>query len=97
VDSTKQISAIEYQEMKKKQDRQISRSDIRETSKSGEMRRHPTIRILLNKWQRQKEKEQMRREKEHWRYQEECERRRVQEKTNIIGTVLSSNIAGMKA
>jgi len=33
VDSIKQISATEYQEMKKKQDRQISRSDILETSK----------------------------------------------------------------
>jgi len=52
VDSTRQISAAEYQEMKKKQDRQISRSDFHETFKSGEMRRRPTVRILLNKWQR---------------------------------------------
>jgi len=51
--------------------------DIPETPKSGEMHRRPTVRILLNKWQRQKEKEQMCQEREHWRYQEECERRRV--------------------
>ena len=51
--------------MKKKQDRQISRSDIPETSKSSEMRRRPTVRILLNKWQRQKEKEQMRQERDY--------------------------------
>ena len=77
VDSARQILAAEYQEMKKKQDRQISRSNILETYKSGEMRRRPTIRILLNKWQRQKEKVQMRQERDYWRYQEEYERRRV--------------------
>jgi len=77
VDSIKQISAAEYQETKKKQDRQISQLDVPETSKSGEMRRRPTVKILLNKWQRQKEKEQMHQERDHWRYQEEYERRRV--------------------
>ena len=78
VDSTRQISTTEYQKMKEKQDRQISqisRSDIPETSKSGETRRRRTIKILLNKWQRQKEKEQMCKEGDHWRYQEEIERR----------------------
>jgi hypothetical protein len=43
------------------------------------MRRRPTVRILLNKWQRQKENEQMRQERDYWRYQEEYERRRIQE------------------
>ena len=71
VDSTRQISATEYQEMKKKQDQQISQS--------GEMRKHPIVRILLNKWQRQKEREQMRQEREYWMYQEEYKRRRIQE------------------
>jgi hypothetical protein len=52
VDSIRKISTIEYQKMKEKQDRQISQLDILETSKSGEMRRRPTVRILLNKWQR---------------------------------------------
>jgi hypothetical protein len=75
MDSTKQISAAEYQEMKKKQDRQISRLDIPEISKSGEMCRHPTVKNLLNKWRRQKEKEQMRQEREYWRYQEEYEKK----------------------
>jgi len=64
-DSARQISAIEYQEIKKRQDPQISQSDIRETSKSSEMCRRPTVRILLNKWQRQKEKEQMRQERDY--------------------------------
>jgi hypothetical protein len=59
MDSTRQISTAKYQEMKKKQDRQNSRSDRPKTSKDSEARMHPTIRILLNKWQRQKEKEQM--------------------------------------
>jgi hypothetical protein len=68
VDSARQISAAEYQKMKEKQDRQISQSGIPETSRSGEMRRRP-IRILLNKWQRQKEKEQMHQERDYWRYQ----------------------------
>ena len=67
VDSTRQISAAQYQ---KKHERQISRSDFPETSKSDEMR---------NKWQRQKEKEQMRQERDYWRFQEEYERRRIQE------------------
>ena len=50
VDFTRLISATEYQEMKKKQDRQITPSDIREASKNGEMHKRSTIRILLNKW-----------------------------------------------
>jgi len=79
VDSTRQISTVEYQKMKEKQDWQISRSDLPETSKNGEMRRHPTVRISLNKWQRQKKKEQMCQEKDYWRYQEEYERRRIHE------------------
>jgi hypothetical protein len=79
VDSARQILVAEYQEMKKKQDRQISRLHVLETSKSGEMHRRPTVRILLNKWQRQKEKAQMCQERDYWRYQEECERRRIQE------------------
>ena len=32
---------------------------MKEKQDHGEMRRRPTIRILLNKWQRQKEMEQM--------------------------------------
>ena len=79
VDSTRQISAANYQKMKEKYDQQISRSDIPKTSKNGEMRRCPTVKILLNKWQRQKEKEQMRQERDYWRYQQEYERRRIQE------------------
>jgi len=49
VDSEKQISAKEYQEIKMKQNRQNSRHDQPETSKASEMRRRPTSRILLNK------------------------------------------------
>jgi len=43
------------------------------------MRRRPTVRILLNKWQRQKEKEQVCQERDYWRYQEVHERRKIQE------------------
>ena len=49
VDPEKQISAEEYQEMERK--RKDSQYDHPRTSRTGEMRRHPTVRILLNKWQ----------------------------------------------
>jgi hypothetical protein len=42
-----------------KQKQQNSQYDQPETSKAGEMRRRPTSRILLNKWQRQQEKDQL--------------------------------------
>jgi len=96
VDSKRQISTVEYQEMKK-HDQQNSRYDHPETSKDGETHRHPNIRILLNKRQRQKEKDQMHREKDYWRYQEMHDRRRIQEEMIITGIVLSFNIARMKA
>jgi len=54
--SERQILANEYHEIKKKQDQQNSRCDCLETSKAGEMRRCPIIRILLKKWQWQKER-----------------------------------------
>ena len=50
MDSTKQILAAEYQEMKKKQDRKNSPFDHLETSKDSEARSRPIVRILLNKW-----------------------------------------------
>jgi hypothetical protein len=79
VDSEKQISAKEYQAIKVKQKRQNSRYDQPETSRAGEMRRRPTSRILLNKWQRQQEKDQLRREKEYQEWLEEEEYRRYQD------------------
>jgi len=97
MDSTKQISAAEYQEMKKKQDRQNSRSDHLETFKDGEERSRPTVRILLNKWQRQKEKEQMRQERDYLKYQEVHKKGGFKKKMNITGIVVSFNIARMKA
>jgi len=65
--------------MKKKQDRQNSRYDHPETSKDGEACRRHTVRILLNKWQKQKEKDLMCQERNYWKYQEIFERRRIRE------------------
>jgi len=56
VDSERQISSAEYQEIKRKRDRQNSRYHCPKTSKDREAHRCPIVKILLNKWQRQKEK-----------------------------------------
>jgi hypothetical protein len=75
VDSEKQISAKEYREIKAKRNQQNSRYDQFEISKVGAVRKHSTSRILLNKWQRQKEKEQIRQEREYQEWLEEEEYR----------------------
>lgn len=66
--------------MKKKP--QDSRSDQPKSSRTGEARRRPTVRILLNKWQRQKEKIQLRKEREYqeWIEEEEYRRRHDEER-----------------
>jgi hypothetical protein len=73
VDSEKHISAKEYREIKAKQNQQNSRYDQFEISKVGAVRKRPTSRILLNKWQRQKEKEQIQQEREYQEWLEEEE------------------------
>ena len=56
VDPERQISADEYREIKRRRDKQKSRYEQRETSKYGVTKPRVTSQILLNKWQRQKEK-----------------------------------------
>ena len=55
-----QISANEYREIRKRRDQQKSRYEQGETSSDGAMKPRVTSRILLNKWQRQKEKDYQR-------------------------------------
>ena len=55
VDPKVQISANEYKEAKQQHDLQKGRYEQSETSRAGAMHPHVTFRILLNKWQRQKE------------------------------------------
>ena len=68
-----QILADEYREIKRRCVEQKSRYEHRETSKDGATRLRVTSRILLNKWQRQKEKD-------YQRWLEEQEYQRQQEK-----------------
>jgi len=57
VDPKMQISADEYREIKRRHDQQNSRYEQGETSRNRAIRPRFTSRILLNKWQRQKEKD----------------------------------------
>ena len=56
VDPKMQISADEYREIKICRDKQKSRYEQEEISKGGAIKPWVTSRILLNKWQRQKER-----------------------------------------
>jgi hypothetical protein len=51
------ISADEYREMRRCRNKQKSRYEQGETSKDGATKPHVTSRILLNKWERQREKD----------------------------------------
>ena len=55
VDPKMQISADEYREIKRRRDKQESPYEQGGTSKAGATRPRVTSRILLNKWQWQKE------------------------------------------
>ena len=57
VDPEMQISADEYREIRRRYDKRKSRYEQGETSKEGATKPRVTSRILLNKWQRQKEKD----------------------------------------
>ena len=65
-----QISADEYREIRRRRDQQKSRYEQGETSRDGVIRPCATSRILLNKWERQKEKDYQRwvEEKEYQRH-----------------------------
>ena len=70
-----QMSADEYREIKRHRDQQKSQYEQGETSRNGAMRSHVTSRILLNKWQRQKEKDyQCFLEEKEYQHQQEKER-----------------------
>ena len=60
VDPKIQISADEYREIRRRSTKQKSRYEQGETSKNRAMKPRVTSRILLNKWQRQKEKDYQR-------------------------------------
>ena len=60
VDPKIQISTNEYREIKRHCDEQKSRYEQGETSKDGATKPHVISRILLNKWQWQKEKDYQR-------------------------------------
>ena len=84
VDPEMQISADEYRKIKRRRDQQKNRYEQGETSRDGEMRPCVTSRILLNKWQRQKEKDyqHLLEEKEYQRQQEEERYEREQTKSH---------------
>ena len=84
VDPEMQISADEYRKVRRRRDQQKSRYAQGEMSRNGEIRPHVTSRILLNKWQRQKEKDYQccLEEKEYQRQQEKERYERKQAKSH---------------
>jgi hypothetical protein len=79
-----QISADEYREIKRHRNQQKSQYEQGETSRDGAIRPRVTSRILLNKWQRQKERDEQRwlEEKEYQRQQEDEKYERKQAKSH---------------
>ena len=69
VDLEMQISADEYREIRRHRDQQKSQYEKGEMSKDGTTKSRVTSRILLNKWQRQKEKDY-----QHWLEEQEYQR-----------------------
>ena len=57
VDPEMQISADKYREIRRRRAEQKNRYEQRKTSKAETSKSRVTSRILLNKWQRQKEKD----------------------------------------
>ena len=75
VDPDMRISANEYREVRRRRDQQKSRYEQGEMSRDGAMRPHVTSRILLNKWQWQKEKDY-----QHWLEEKEYQRQQEEER-----------------
>ena len=69
VDPEMQILANEYREVRRRHDQQKSQYEQEEMSKDGATRPCVTTRILLNKWQRQKEKDY-----QYWLEEQEYQR-----------------------
>jgi hypothetical protein len=76
IDPKVQISTDEYEEAKKQRNQQKSRYEQGETSRVGALCLRVTSRILLNKWQCQKEKDHQRWLKEE--YERLCEEERYE-------------------
>ena len=75
VDLERQISADKYRGIKRRRDKQKIRYEQGETLKAGSTKLQVTSQILLNKWQRQKEKDYQRwLEKQEYQHQQERER-----------------------
>ena len=70
-----QILADKYREIKRCHDKQKSQYEQEETSKDGATKPRVTSRILLNKWQRQKEKDY-----QHWLEEQEYQRQQEKER-----------------
>ena len=96
VDPKMQISADEYREIRRHRAEQKSRYEQGETSKAEATKPRVTSRILLNKWQRQKEKDYQRWLRDKAYQHQLKEERYERNKPDYIGIVLSSDIAGMK-
>ena len=79
VDPKMQISADEYREIRRRRAEQKSRYEQGETSKVGMIKPRVISRILLNKWQRQKEKDYQRWLKDQ-EYQRQLEKERYERK-----------------
>ena len=96
IDPEMQIWADEYKEIKRRRDQQKSRYEQGETSRNKAMRPRVTSRILLKKWQWQKEKDYQcwLEEKEYQRQQEEERYEREQAKLHWNCPFL--DIVGMK-
>ena len=74
VDPEMQILADEYREIRRRCDKQKSRYEQGKTSKDGVTKPRVTSRILLNKWQQQKEKDYQRwLEEQEYQHQQEKE------------------------
>jgi hypothetical protein len=57
VESSLQMTTEEYREIQQRREKQKSRFEQGESSRTASLRPRVTSRILLNKWQRQKEKD----------------------------------------
>ena len=83
IDPEMQISANEYREIKRRRDQQKRQYEQGETSKGGVTKLRVTSRILLNKWQRQKEKDYQRwLEEQEFQHQQEKERKQAESHWN---------------
>jgi hypothetical protein len=82
VDPDSQMTTEEYQEVQRRLYQQNSQFNRAETSKASALRRRPTAQILLNKWQRQQEKDHQRWLKKDEVRQDEGRNKRKQDESH---------------